>query len=283
MNRNLRLKIEESIVTRQISENLCFLCLACLNDKITYSKQTLVELERQRNIIAAVILKNRIAKETLLEKMRTVSRKDYPTFRTIVVIAQIIENNDYSFVQGFIPDRMIHYKDNDELLEDKKRIIPEKQAVVSESEEFMELCNWIEECLDITVTDTVKKKLKSLEKPNRSNVIFQCCLWNKKVIIEAIRKKAPFDSEYAKFMYFCGIVKNYIPKTEEILERRRKDDEQFWLDNAQAILRGDESLESMIYLQCEKYPETEFCGKNEYVREKLQRTIEKLKIENENF
>ena len=103
------------------------------------------------------------------------------------------------------------------------------------------------------------------------------------MIIEAIRKKAPFDSEYAKFMYFCGIVKNYIPKTEEILERRRKDDEQFWLDNAQAILRGDESLESMIYLQCEKYPETEFYGKNEYVREKLQRTLEKLKIENENF
>lgn len=95
MNRNLRLKIEESIATRQISENLCLLCLACLNDKITYSKQTLVELEKQRNIIAAVVLKNGISKETLLEKMRTVSRKDYPTFRTILVIAQIIENNDY--------------------------------------------------------------------------------------------------------------------------------------------------------------------------------------------
>ena len=277
MNRNLRLKIEESIATRQISENLCFLCLACLNDKITYSKQTLVELEKQRNIIAAVILKNGFSKETLLEKMRTVSRKDYPTFRTIVVIAQIIENNDYSFVEGFIPDRMIHYKDNGELAEDKRRIIPEKQVVVSESEEFMELCNWIEEYLDITVTDAVKKKLKSLEKLNRSNVIFQCCLWNKKAIIDAIRKKAPFDSEYAKFMYFCGIVKNYIPKTEEILERKQKKDEQFWLDNAQVILRGDETLESILYLQCEKYPESEFYGKTEYVRENVQKALERLK------
>lgn len=277
MNRNLRLKIEESIVTKQISENLCFLCLACLNDKITYSKQILVELEKQRNIIAASVLKNGISKETLLEKMRTVSRNDYPTFRTIVVIAQIIEDNDYSFVEGFIPNRMIHYKDNVELAEDKRRIIPEKQVVVSESEEFMELCNWIEECLDITVTDTVKKKLKSLEKPNRSNVIFQCCLWNKKVIIEAIRKKAPFDSEYAKFMYFCGIVKNYISKTEKDMERSRKQDEQFWLDNAQTILSGDETLESMLYLQCEKYPESKFYGKTEYVRENVQKALERLK------
>lgn len=278
MNRNLRLKIEESIVTRQISENLCFLCLACLNDKITYSKQTLVELEKQRNIIAAVVLKNGISKETLLEKMRTVSRKDYPTFRTIVVIAQIIENNDYSFVEGFIPDRMIHYKDNGELAEDEKKIIPKKQVVVFESEEFVELCNWIEECLDITVTDAVKKKLKSLEKSNRSNVIFQCCLWNKKVIIDAIRKKAPFDSGYAKFMYFCGIVKNYIPKTEENMEKQKKQDEQFWLDNAQIIIDGDETLESMIFLQCEKYPETAYYGKHEYVREELEKAIEKLKL-----
>lgn len=278
MNRNLRLKIEESIATRQISENLCFLCLACLNDKITYSKQTLVELEKQRNIIAAVVLKNGISKETLLEKMRTVSRKDYPTFRTIVVIAQIIENNDYSFVEGFIPDRMIHYKDNGELAEDEKKIIPKKQVVVFESEEFVELCNWIEECLDITVTDAVKKKLKSLEKSNRSNVIFQCCLWNKKVIIDAIRKKAPFDSGYAKFMYFCGIVKNYIPKTEENMEKQKKQDEQFWLDNAQIIIDGDETLESMIFLQCEKYPETVYYGKHEYVREELEKAIEKLKL-----
>lgn len=278
MNRNLRLKIEESIATRQISENLCFLCLACLNDKITYSKQTLVELEKQRNIIAAVVLKNGISKETLLEKMRTVSRKDYPTFRTIVVIAQIIGNNDYSFVEGFIPDRMIHYKDNGELAEDEKKIIPKKQVVVFESEEFVELCNWIEECLDITVTDAVKKKLKSLEKSNRSNVIFQCCLWNKKVIIDAIRKKAPFDSGYAKFMYFCGIVKNYIPKTEENMEKQKKQDEQFWLDNAQIIIDGDETLESMIFLQCEKYPETAYYGKHEYVREELEKAIEKLKL-----
>lgn len=278
MNRNLRLKIEESIATRQISENLCFLCLACLNDKITYSKQTLVELEKQRNIIAAVVLKNGISKETLLEKMRTVSRKDYPTFRTIVVIAQIIENNDYSFVEGFIPDRMIHYKDNGELAEDEKKIIPKKQVVVFESEEFVELCNWIEECLDITVTDAVKKKLKSLEKSNRSNVIFQCCLWNKKVIIDAIRKKAPFDSGYAKFMYFCGIVKNYIPKTEENMEKQKKQDKQFWLDNAQIIIDGDETLESMIFLQCEKYPEAAYYGKHEYVREELEKAIEKLKL-----
>lgn len=277
MNRNLRLKIEESIVTKQISENLCFLCLACLNDKITYSKRILVELEKQRNIIAASVLKNGISKETLLEKMRTVSRNDYPTFRTIVVIAQIIEDNDYSFVEGFIPNRMIHYKDNVELAEDKRRIIPEKQVVVSESEEFMELCNWIEKYLDITVTDAAKKKLKSLERSSESSVILQCCLWNKKVIIEAIRKKAPFDSEYAKFTYFCGIVKNYISKTEEDMERSRKQDEQLWLDNAQTILSGDETLESMLYLQCEKYPESKFYGKTEYVRENVQKALERLK------
>lgn len=277
MNRNLRLKIEESIVTRQISENLCFLCLACLNDKITYSKQTLVELEKQRNIIATVLLKNGISKDILLEKMRTISRKDYPTFRTIMAVVEILENNNYSFVERFIPDRMIHYKDNAELAEDKKRIIPEKQVVVSESEEFMELCNWIMEYLNINVTDAVKKKLKSLEKSNKDNVILQCCLWNKKVIIEAIRKKAPFDSEYAKFTYFCGIVKNYISKTEEDMERSRKQDEQLWIDNAQTILSGDETLESMLYLQCEKYPESKFYGKTEYVRENMQKALERLK------
>ena len=97
------------------------------------------------------------------------------------------------------------------------------------------------------------------------------------MIIEAIRKKAPFDSEYAKFTYFCGIVKNYISKTEEDMERSRKQDEQLWLDNAQTILSGDETLESMLYLQCEKYPESKFYGKTEYVRENVQKALERLK------
>lgn len=274
MNRNLRLKIEESIETRTVSENLCFLCLACLNDKITYSKQTLIELESQRRIIATIAINNGVDKKVLQDNILKISKNDYPTFKTITTVSELIKNNDLSFVAGFIPDRMIHYKSDDEILEDTKRIVPEKQASIPETEEYIQLCDWIKKYLDITITDTIKKALISFGK---SKVVFQCCLWNQKSIIDSVRRKIPYESEYAKFKYFLGIVKNHISQTEENMEKQKKQDEQFWLDNAQVIISGDETLESMIFLQCEKYPETVYYGKHEYVREELEKAIEKLK------
>ena len=274
MNRNLRLKIEESIETRTVSENLCFLCLACLNDKITYSKQTLIELESQRRIIATIAINNGVDKKVLQDNILKISKNDYPTFKTITTVSELIKNNDLSFVAGFIPDRMIHYKSDDEILEDTKRIVPEKQASIPETEEYIQLCDWIKKYLDITITDTIKKALISFGK---SKVVFQCCLWNQKSIIDSVRRKIPYESEYAKFKYFLGIVKNHISQTEENMEKQKKQDEQFWLDNAQVIISGDETLESMIFLQCEKYPETAYYGKHEYVREELEKAIEKLK------
>lgn len=274
MNRNLRLKIEESIETRTVSENLCFLCLACLNDKITYSKQTLIELESQRRIIATIAINNGVDKKVLQDNILKISKNDYPTFKTITTVSELIKNNDLSFVSGFIPDRMIHYKSDDEILEDTKRIVPEKQASIPETEEYIQLCDWIKKYLDITITDTIEKALILFGK---SKVVFQCCLWNQKSIIDSVRRKIPYESEYAKFKYFLGIVKNHISQTEENMEKQKKQDEQFWLDNAQVIISGDETLESMIFLQCEKYPETAYYGKHEYVRKELEKAIEKLK------
>lgn len=276
MNRNLRLKIEESIETRTVSENLCFLCLACLNDKITYSKQKLIELENQRRIIAAIAINNGVDKKVLQDNILKISKNDYPTFKTITAVSKLIKNNDLSFVSGFIPDRMIHYKSDNELLEDAKRIIPEKQASIPEAEEYIQLCDWIKKYLDITITDTIEKTLISFGESRKCKVVFQCCLWNQKSIIDSVRRKIPFESEYAKFKYFLGIVKNHISQTEENMEKQKKQDEQFWIDNAQVIINGDETLESMIFLQC-KDTDSVYYGKHEYVREELEKAIEKLK------
>ena len=260
-----------------VSENLCFLCLACLNDKITYSKQTLIELENQRRIIAAIAINNGVDKKVLQDNILKISKNDYPTFKTITTVSELIKNNDLSFVSGFIPDRMIHYKSDDELLEDTKRIIPEKQASIPEAEEYIQLCDWIKKYLDITITDTIEKALISFGKSRKCKVVFQCCLWNQKSIIDSVRRRIPYESEYAKFKYFLGIVKNHISQTEENMEKQKKQDEQFWLDNAQIIIDGDETLESMIFLQCEKCPESTYYEKHEYVREELEKAIEKLK------
>ena len=277
MNRNLRLKIKKSLDEKQVSENLCFLCLACLNNKITYSKQIQHELEKQRNIIASALLKNGTSKEILIKKMRTISANDYPTFRTITTISKMIESNNYSFSSGFIPDKMIHYKNETELEEDAKRIIPKKKFDIPEPEKIKASCDWIKEHLSINITDNMKKKLKSFEQLNSYNVFLQCCLWYEKNIITAITKKAPFESEYSKFTYFLGIVKNHMQQTEEIIERKQKQNEEYWLSNAQAIIDGDESLESMIHLMCEKYTDSAYYGQNEYVREELKKAMDKLK------
>lgn len=107
MNRNLNLKIKESIETKQLSENLLLLCLACLHEKITYSERIEARLEKQRGIIAKAALENGIDRKEISQKIVAIPQKDYPTFKQITAISDIIESNDYTFISGLIPQKGI--------------------------------------------------------------------------------------------------------------------------------------------------------------------------------
>lgn len=136
MNRNLNLKIRESIKTKQLSENLLLLCLACLHEKITYSERIETRLEKQRDIIAKTALEHGIDRKEISQKIVAISKKDYPTFKQITAVSDTIESGDYIFISGCIPTKgHIHFKTDGELKTDLERK-PAKKKVNTDSENF---------------------------------------------------------------------------------------------------------------------------------------------------
>lgn len=138
MNKNLNLKIKESIETKQLSENLLLLCLAHLNESIEYSPLIVKRYIEQRVIIAKAALKHGITKESIKENIHTISKEDYPTFKSITKVADIIEKGNYTFVSDLIPTKgHIHFKSDDELKADLERK-PVKKKVDIDSKELQE-------------------------------------------------------------------------------------------------------------------------------------------------
>ncbi len=278
MNRNLNLKIKESIETKQLSENLFLLCLACLHEKITYSEQATSRFEKKMDIIAKTALEHGVSQEEISEKIVTISKKDYPTFKSIATISEIIESDDYTFVSGLIPTKgHIHFKADEELKADLARK-PVKKKVDADSEGFYELYEYVEkQIMYDSLTEDMRKLLRNLQtKTYDYPFILQTFKMYHADIEKEIQRNKPFESPYNKCQYVCGIVKKKLPDMAYRLQQQEKQEESFWIDNVEAILLGEETLESMIYLQCEKYPDTQYYGKHEYVRKCLKDAIKQL-------
>lgn len=226
VNRNLRLKIEESIETKQLSENLFYLCLACLNEKITFSKLSLKFLENQRNTIATAAIFNGVSKFVLQDKILKISGNDYPTFKTITNISEMIQNNNYTFVSGFIPDKMIHYKTDDKLQADLARKPVVKKLDV-DTEEFKELCEYVaKEILSypngISLMNNQKNILGRMKTSQYTyGVILKCFKQYQREIEQALFGKS-YKSEFNKLQYITGIVKHYLPDVVKEIERQKR-------------------------------------------------------------
>jgi len=228
MNRNLRLKIKESIETKQLSENLLLLCLACLNEKITYSEQIETRFERQRNTIAKAALKHGVTKKDISEKIVTISKKDYPTFKNIATISEIIESGNYAFVSGLIPTKgHIHFKSDEELKTDLARKSVKKKAN-TDSEGFYELCEYVEkQIMYDSLTEDMRKLLQKLKTKTYDYLIilqtFKCYHAD---IEKVIQRNKPFEAPYSKCQYICGIVKKKLSEMAYRLQQQQKADEK---------------------------------------------------------
>lgn len=226
MNINLRTKIDESIETRQLSENLFFLCLACLHEKITYSKLKQVELEKERQIIAQGALMCDVKKEDIACKIKTISPKDYPTLKKIKAISEICKSNDYTYIRDFIPDRMIHYKSDEEIQVDSLRKPEVKKSDVIE-DELNALITYVEkDIMHESLTVNMVKQIKSLKTDIYTYaVILKAFQWFKKDIVKGTWQQH-FNSSYHKFKYILKIVENKLPDTirrVKMLERIEKE------------------------------------------------------------
>lgn len=225
MNRNLRLKIEESISNHWISENLCFLCLACLNEKITYSKQSIdgYGYRAWRDTIAKAAIINGVDKSVIAQKIQSISKNDYPTFKAIERVAGVIQTGAYSFINGHIPDRMIHYKTSEVIEADMKRE-PVKRNVDVETETIHSIISFIKVQFSLTnssLNDDAYIKLlqKIASKEYTYNVILQALKWYEGEIKKSILAKS-FHNDYTKLCYIIGILKNYLPQTIEGIRRK---------------------------------------------------------------
>ncbi len=265
----------------ELSANLLFLCLACLNEKINFTnKSSVLNLIGQRNIIAKTALKSGIDKSLLVNKIQSIDKNDYPTLKQIQRIVKVIENNDYSFNSNFIPDKMIHYKTEEELKADLKRIPKERKAI---DIDFINLCEYVKhEVLFYTnydLTEQQKNYLKRLKISSYSYSIILQCFKEYHNEIDIALKQNNFKSDFNKLCYACAIVKNHLVEVVKCNERKLKEDKEFWDSNAKAIVNGDETLESMIEIQCERYPDSGYYMQHDVVRKELLEAINRIKNE----
>lgn len=225
MNRNLRLKINESLESRILSKALLLLCLACLHEKITFSESTLSVLERKRNVLANTAIANSIAKEEIKQRLPQIAPQDHPTLKVIEKVVDICNSGDYSYNENFIPEKMIHMKSEEERNADKLRIPPKKKRDIVQ-EELSELIRYIEsEIMHMRLNNNmigILKEMRSNEYPY--SVILQAFKWYHQDIIRGIRRE--FYSEYGKFKYVLGIVKNKLPDTKQNIARQQRASEQ---------------------------------------------------------
>lgn len=221
MNRNLRLKIEDAISSNTWSANLLYLCLAALQEKITYTPISTTHYEQQRNILAKYAVANGIDKAVLVEKMKTISKDDYPTLKTITKIVDLIQNGYGFFVDDFIPNRMIHYKSDAQIAEDAKRKPAIKKRDI-ENEQFSELIQLVRKEYNNNLPLNSHQNSK-LQKMKTSVYTFEVILKTfndySKDIQQSLWGKS-FKSGNDRFDYICAIVENHLNDTVSEIERR---------------------------------------------------------------
>lgn len=223
MNKNLNDKIKESIETRQLSENLFFISIACLNEKIKKSRIATPSYEKQREIIARAALDNGIDKSTISEMKDTISKSDYPTFKQITAITEIIEDGDYTFVSGFIPTKgHIHFKTEEEIQEYRKSVPAKKHKDIL-AEEFKELCDYLEnDILNCSLTDSEKKSLQNIRTKEYSySFMLDTVKMYRGEITRNIQSRT-FQSIHTKWCYVVEIIKSRLPEMARNIKNAEK-------------------------------------------------------------
>lgn len=225
MNKSLREKIDESIQGNILSKNLLLLCLARLNEKILFSKLRYPNAENLRNIIARTAITCNISKKVIAQEIRSISKSDHPTDKTIKSVSDLCAQNNYQYIEDFIPDKWIHHKTTTEMENDALRK-PIKKKVEQDQEELHNLIAYIEkEAMPFPLTQRMVNALKSLKSKEYSySMILKAFKQSKNDIYYGMKKG--FKSNYHMFAYVLGIVRAALPAVKHYIEQQKKCNEE---------------------------------------------------------
>ena len=276
----IRRLYDEALNNNIISPNMLMMAISALNNEINYNdkliSKTVADYIKYRNIITKEAINNGVSKNRLINVIRTLSPERYPSYNQILKLITLINSKTYNYQVDYIPDSDLKYRTDKELQElTDKKVIHRNQDSIEQEKLFKEICEVISDnFMSCEITVEMQSKLRRIKASNE--VILQILKWYICDIKKAINSKQ-FESSYNKFCYIVSVINKKIPDTIASIEYRKKQNTAFWNDNAKVIIDGDETLESVIEIQCDKYPDSEYYGKHEYVRKQLLQAIELIK------
>ena len=280
----VRRAYDDSIRNQIICPNMLLMSIAYINNQLNYNPKLntkhIAKYQNQRTILARCAIEHNISKGSIREIIDSLSADRYPSDNQISSLVRLIEREDYSFVETVndISNKDMLLKTDEEInQQSQQRRIDRDRIAVQTEKEFTELRSYVErEITRFTLSPDMVNKLMGLHRKEYSYpVILQCCKFYRDNITKSVAKTY-FDNAYDKFCYILSIVKRKLPDTIQIIERRKNEEVQFWDETAQQIVNGDCSIDEMIYFQCDKYPDTVYYGRNDYVRHQLLSAIERL-------
>lgn len=273
MDRPLRLKINELIENKQITENLGIICLACLHEKIKYAKRNYGHLEPQRNTIAKFLVDNGVDKAKIAYELERIDKDCYPTLNSQV-------KNTYNniilgscrFVDEIIPAHYIKHKSEEKLKLDMSRT-PYQESIEQEMIEFQMLKDYVEALIGYELSKPMINKLKGMKnKEYTYSLILDTFKVYAREIDRAINKN---DLDYnGKFNYMLGVVNRKLPEYYSRIKEREKRDIEQWAYNAFLVLEQGYTVDDIIMSNCNS--EGNFLTENE-AKNKLLKAIEALK------
>lgn len=286
----VRRNYDSALQSKIICSNMLFMALAYLNNQLNYnaslSNAAIAKYENQRSIIAKCALSNGITKAQIREKTISISDTRYPSDKQVQQLADIVNGEDYSFNVSFIPDSDLMYKSEEEIKTIKgQALIQRKDIAIQEEKDFINLCEYFEnemtkKLLHCNLSEDMKMRLRKIRTAEYDyKVILQAAKWYKEDIERSVANKKAKEQcadKFTLFTYIVGIIKRKLPDTLDRIKRNEQEEMTFWEDNVRSIIDGEDTLESVIYLQCEKYKGTKYYGKNEFVKSKLLEAMERL-------
>lgn len=281
----IRRLFDEALNSNIISDNMLLMALSALNNEIRYNDKLtdkkVANYTAYRNQLAKVAVDNGIGKEQITAVMRTLSPERYPSESQIIKLIAVTQGN-YQYKADFIRNGDMKYRTAKELQDVKQKpVIKRNQNNVEQEQQFNEICDTISNSFHITpLTADMQAKIRQIQASN--DIILQTLKWFKNDINKALSDKQ-FNNSYDKFSYVIGVLKKKIPEVIKKLERDKKEEQELWNDNAKAIIDGDSTLEEMIEILCDKYPNSAYYGMYDYVKEELTQAIERVKKSKEQY
>ena len=273
----IRRLFDEALQNSILSDNMLLMAVSAINNEICYNdkltnKQVAV-YQNYRSTIARTAIDNGISKDRITEVMQTLSPERYPSLQQITQLITLIHNKSYSYQAEYIPDSDMKFKTATELQEQQQTVIKRNQAQIEHEQQFNEICDYISNSFDITITADMQAKIRTIKASN--DIILKTVKRYTNDIYKTISGKS-FNSSYDKFSYIIGIINKKIPDTIADIERQEKQNKELWNSNATAIIDGDMTFEEMIALHCDDDRSANY-GKHDYVRNQLLQAIERLK------